>query len=172
MPVRVHLWQSLVRMSASCGLFVAGLLLLAGTAGAQPEADPPAALASVEDLAKKVRPSVVVVMFEGREGRHVWRARFKAVGERLRHVERVALGAGAPLHERRRFHAVAAPEDRPARRAEEPLVRWSRHDIGAKPRQVARDLPERLRRVEDHQTAAVVSDGRDRGDVLHGAGDV
>jgi hypothetical protein len=45
------------------------MLLLAGTAGAQPEAEPPAALTSVEELAKRVRPSVVVVMFEGREGR-------------------------------------------------------------------------------------------------------
>jgi serine protease Do len=69
MAVHVHLWQSSVRMSAFCGLFVVGLLLLAGTAGAQPEPEPPAALASVEELAKRVRPSVVVVMFEGREGR-------------------------------------------------------------------------------------------------------
>ena len=69
MALRVRLWQSLLRMSAFCRLFVAGLLLLTGTAGAQPEAQPPAALASVEELAKRVRPSVVVVMFEGREGR-------------------------------------------------------------------------------------------------------
>ncbi len=69
MAVSVHLWQSSVRISAFRGLFVAGLLLLTVTAGAQPEPEPPAALASVEELAKRVRPSVVVVMSEGREGR-------------------------------------------------------------------------------------------------------
>ena len=69
MALRSRLRSSSVRMSAFCGLFVAGLLLLAGTAGAQPEPQPPAALTSVEELAKRVRPSVVVVMFEGREGR-------------------------------------------------------------------------------------------------------
>ena len=69
MAVRIHLWQSLLRMSAFCRLFFAGWLLFVGTAEAQPEPAPPAALASVEELAKRVRPSVVVVMSEGREGR-------------------------------------------------------------------------------------------------------
>ena len=69
MALRSRLRSSFLRMSAFCRLFVAGLLLLAGTAGAQPEPQPPAVLASVEELAKRVRPSVVVVMFEGREGR-------------------------------------------------------------------------------------------------------
>jgi len=68
MAVRVRLWHSSFLLSAFCGLIVP-CLLPAGTAVAQPEAEPAPTLASVEELAKKVRPSVVVVMFEGREGR-------------------------------------------------------------------------------------------------------
>ena len=63
MRVPVLLCKSFVLTPAICGA-VACIVLNAATAWAQPA---PAAL-SVEQLAKMVRPSVVVVMFEGREG--------------------------------------------------------------------------------------------------------
>jgi S1-C subfamily serine protease len=68
MAVLVRRWQSCVTRVIRGA--AAGILLGIVTASAQPAAaEPPVAPASVEELAKRVRPSVVVVMFEGREGR-------------------------------------------------------------------------------------------------------